>query len=201
VPALTLTLHRTKFKLHRGVVYAQSVKHSHGTTATVPSFRPLRKARHFLARLAQTVHFLAQLAQTAHFLARLAQTVHFLAQLAQTVHFIARLAQTVHFLARLAQTVHFLAQLAQTVHFLARLAQTVRFLARLAQTVQTLSAAMCKSAELHKTRSSSVAVRTEIRLACWYSVADTVPTGMKHTNINVFGGGVQRCTVPKTVSK
>ena len=150
MPALTLTLHRTKFKLHRGVVYAQSVIRSHDTTATVPSFRPLRKARHFLARLAQTVHFLARLAQT--------------------------------------------------VHFLARLAQTVRFLARLAQTVQTLSAAMCKSAELHKTRSSSVAVRTEIRLACWYSVADTVPTGMKHTNINGFGGGVQRCTVPKTVS-
>lgn len=97
-----LTLHRTKFILHRGVVYAQNVIRSHGTRATAPSFRPIRKVWHFLARPAQTV--------------------------------------------------------------------------------QTLSTAKCKSTELHKTRSSSVAVRTEIQLACWYSVADTVPTGMKHTN-------------------
>jgi hypothetical protein len=73
------------------------------------------------------------------------------------------------------------------------------FLARLAQTVQvqTVSTATCKSTELHKTRSSNAAVLTEIKLACCYSVADTVPTGMKHTNTH----GVQHCTMPKTVGK
>jgi hypothetical protein len=60
--------------------------------------------------------------------------------------------------------------------FLARLAQT-------AQTAQTLSTATCKPTERHKTRSSNLAVRKEIQLAFWYSVADTVPTGMKHTNV------------------
>lgn len=71
------------------------------------------------------------------------------------------------------------------------------FLARLAQTVQTESTATCKSTELHKTRSTNVAVPTEIKLVCCYSVADTVPTGMKHTNTH----GVQRCTLPKTDGK
>jgi hypothetical protein len=65
------------------------------------------------------------------------------------------------------------------------------FLARIAQTVQTLSTATGKSTELHKNRSSNAAVRTEIQLACCYSVADTVPTGMKHTNIH---GARWRCS-------
>jgi len=56
----------------------------------------------------------------------------------------------------------------------------------------------CTDAEHRHVQVYRVAMRTEIQLACWYSVADTVPTGMKHT---VFGGGVQRCTLPKTVAK